>query len=47
MRSFDFLRKNKKVVVKVGLLLVCVSIAFSACAVGKMPEDNPMNLLRK
>ena len=35
MKSFDFLWKNKKVVVMVGLLLVCVSIALSACAVEK------------
>lgn len=36
MRSFDFLRKNKKVVVMVGLLLVCVSIRFRLVQSGKM-----------
>ena len=44
MRSFDFLRKNKKVVVTVGLLLVCVSIALSACVVGENAADPPVEL---
>lgn len=35
MRSFDFLWKNKKALAAAGLLLVCVSIALSACTVGK------------
>ena len=36
MRSFGFLRENKKTLVAVaGLILVCVSIALSACSVEK------------
>ena len=36
MHSFDFLRKNKKILeVVAGLIVVCVSLVLSACTVGK------------
>ena len=42
MNPSDFLCKNKKTVVTVGLILVCVSIAFSACTTGKKAAEPPV-----
>lgn len=45
MQSFDFLQKNKKALVVVGVIMTCVSIVFSACTVEKNVSEKSSGLL--